>query len=69
MTKYYNILKGLWQELDLFYGFEWVCATDSACFKKMMEKDRVFEFLVGLNKELDEVHGRILGKEPKLPSI
>ena len=54
MTKYYNILKGLWQEWDLFYGFEWACAADSACFK-MIEKERVFNSLAGLNKELDEV--------------
>ena len=30
----------------------------------MVEKDRVFDFLAGLNKELDEVRGRILGREP-----
>ncbi|KAE8723356.1 MORC family CW-type zinc finger protein 3 isoform 2 [Hibiscus syriacus] len=35
-----------------------------ALFQKMVEKERVFEFLVGLNKELDEVRGRILGREP-----
>ena len=68
MTKYYNILKGLWQELDIFYGFEWVCAADGVCFKKMREKEQVFELLVRLNKELDEVCGQILGKE-SLPSI
>lgn len=33
----------------------------------MVEKERVFEFLVDLNKELDEVRGRILRREP-LPS-
>lgn len=37
---------------------------DSTLFKKMLEKDRVFEFLVRLNADLDEVRGRILGKEP-----
>ena len=31
-------------------------------------KKRLFNFLYGLNKELDEVRGRILGKTP-LPSI
>ncbi|KAE8673438.1 Detected protein of unknown function [Hibiscus syriacus] len=40
---------------------------DRALFQKMVEKERVFEFLVGLNKKLDEVKGRILGREP-LPS-
>lgn len=30
----------------------------------MLEKERVFDFLQGLNKDLDEVRGRILGKDP-----
>lgn len=29
----------------------------------MLEKDRVFEFLVGLNVDLDELGGCILGRE------
>ncbi|GAV56479.1 hypothetical protein CFOL_v3_00021, partial [Cephalotus follicularis] len=32
------------------------------------EKERLYEFLVGLNHELDEVRGRVLGYRP-LPSI
>ncbi|KAH9753027.1 protein kinase domain-containing protein [Citrus sinensis] len=67
VTKYYNILKGLWQELDQYYDGEWECAADSAKYKKMLEKERVFEFLAGLSSDLDEVRGRVLGKEP-LPS-
>ena len=39
VIKYYNILKGFWQELDLFYAFEWACAAHNVCFKKMMEKE------------------------------
>ena len=56
-TKYYNILKGLWQELDQYYDGEWECAVDSAKYKKMLEKERVFEFLAGLSSDLDEVFG------------
>ena len=52
----------------LFNGFEWACSIDSAYSKKMMENKRVFKFLTRLNKELDEVCGWILNKEP-LPSI
>lgn len=37
-------------------------------FKKHLEKERLYEFLASLNKELDEVRGRILGRRP-LPSI
>lgn len=67
VTQYYTDLKTLWQEIDMFSDYEWSCAKDRALFQKMVEKERVFEFLVGLNKELDEVRGRILGRDP-LPS-
>lgn len=36
---------------------------DSAEFKKVVEKDRVFEFLAELNVDLDEVRGTILSKD------
>ncbi|KAI5415554.1 hypothetical protein KIW84_040831 [Lathyrus oleraceus] len=41
---------------------------DSVLFLKRQENDRVFMFLVGLNKDLDEVRGRVLGKVP-LPTL
>ncbi|EXB74504.1 Copia protein [Morus notabilis] len=56
------------KELDLCYEDEWDCPTDSVRHKKIEENDRVYVFLAGLNKELDEVRGRILGRKP-LPSI
>ena len=34
----------------------------------MVEKDRIYKFLLRLNKDLDEVCGRILGTKP-LPKI
>ncbi|KAK3031786.1 hypothetical protein RJ639_036938, partial [Escallonia herrerae] len=37
-------------------------------FKRHLEKERLYEFLTGLNRELDEVRGRIFGLRP-LPSI
>lgn len=30
----------------------------------MMDKERVFDFLYGLNKDFDEVRGRVLGFKP-----
>ena len=68
VTQYYNILPNAWQELDLFSNMEWKCAEDNAHYCKILEKERAFDFLAGLNKELDEVRGQILGKEP-LPSV
>ncbi|KAL9420128.1 hypothetical protein AB3S75_037830 [Citrus x aurantiifolia] len=68
VSEYYNEMKALWQELDLCYEDDWACMTDSVRYLKRIEDDRVYEFLAGLNKSLDEVRGRILGRIP-LPSI
>ncbi|GAU31183.1 hypothetical protein TSUD_316080 [Trifolium subterraneum] len=68
VTVYYNELLTLWQELDLCYDDNWKCAEDSVLFLKRQENDRVLMFLVGLNKDLDEVRGRVLGKVP-LPTL
>lgn len=55
VTQYYNELKTLWMECDLYYDFGWNCPTDRARFQKVIEKDRVFPFLAGLNKDLYEL--------------
>ncbi|KAH9716025.1 protein kinase domain-containing protein [Citrus sinensis] len=68
VSEYYNEMKALWQELDLCHEDDWACMTDSVRYLKRIEDDRVYEFLAGLNKSLDEVRGRILGRIP-LPSI
>ncbi|KAI5384143.1 hypothetical protein KIW84_071236 [Lathyrus oleraceus] len=54
--------------------FAWLVSSmetgieDNALFLKMQENDCVFMFLAGLNKDLDEVRGRVLGKVP-LPTL
>ncbi|KAJ0081507.1 hypothetical protein Patl1_11101 [Pistacia atlantica] len=53
-TQYYNVLAKLWQGLDLFYEVDWSCSQDNKKYTKMLENERVSEFLAGLNKELDE---------------
>ena len=68
VTTHYNEIVTLWQELDLFYEDEWDCPTDNVRYKKREENERVYVFLAGLNQELDEVRGHILGRKP-LPSI
>ena len=68
VTQYFNSLKCQWQQLDLFKVHEWKCPKDEALYKQIIEKKRVFKFLIGLNKDLDEVCGRILGTKP-LPNV
>lgn len=41
---------------------------DAARYKKKVEKKRIYKFLLGLNKNLDEVRGRIQATNP-LPDI
>ena len=66
VTEYYTEMLGLWQDLDL--SCEEDCTRDSVRFKKKMENERVFEFLAGLNCELDNIRSRVLSRRP-LPSI
>ncbi|KAI4297595.1 hypothetical protein L6164_037480 [Bauhinia variegata] len=54
-------------EHDLMATEEWTCACDAATYKGKIEKERVFQFLAGLNKSLDDVRSRILSRIP-LPS-
>ncbi|GAV63736.1 hypothetical protein CFOL_v3_07254 [Cephalotus follicularis] len=58
----------LWHELDLHYEADWEDLGGNQKFKKHLEKERLYELLAGLNRELDEVHGRVLGHRP-VPSI
>lgn len=44
----------------------WKCKDDAFFYQKMLDKERLFDFLYDLNRELDEVRGRILGKSPLL---
>ncbi|KAG0492319.1 hypothetical protein HPP92_005717 [Vanilla planifolia] len=55
------------QELDHYRVFEMKSPEDAAILKKFIEKDRVYEFLAGLNPEFDQVRIQILGKEETPP--
>ena len=66
VTRYFNVLKGLWQDLDLFNDYEWK-NPDDCNYNKMVENARIFKFLAGLNDEFDDVRGRILGRQSLTP--
>lgn len=53
--------------MDLFYAIILKCINDEILYNQVLEKNRVFDFLQ-VNKELDEVRGKILGTKP-LPSL
>jgi len=58
----------LWQEIDLFYEITWEYSGDGGKYDKTVEKEKVFDFLHGLNSNLDEVRGILLRKNP-FPSM
>ena len=68
VTKYFNSLKRLWQDLNLFNDYEWKSTEDANHNKKVVEAHWIYNFFAGLNVEFDEVRGRIISKSP-LPTI
>ncbi|KAH9648489.1 retrotran gag 3 domain-containing protein [Citrus sinensis] len=68
ITKYFNTLKRLWQDLDLFNDYEWESIEDFKHHKQTVNNERIFKFLAGLNVEFDEIRGRIIGRKP-LPTL
>ncbi|CAN1287671.1 hypothetical protein LINPERPRIM_LOCUS19674 [Linum perenne] len=68
VTHYYNKLKRLWQDLDLFSNLEWKSTEDGTQYRNIVDTNRIFKFLSGLNVKLDDVRGRIIGRNP-LPPI
>ena len=57
-----------WQQLDIFEDVSWNCSDDGKQYKRIQAKERIYKFLLGLNQDLDGVHGRTLGIKP-LPSV
>ncbi|RVW83044.1 hypothetical protein CK203_042497 [Vitis vinifera] len=68
VTQYYNTLTRYWQQLDLFETHSWKCSDDATTYRKIVEQKRLFKFFLGLNRELDDVRGRIMDIKP-LPSL
>ena len=63
VVKYYNIMEGLWLELDYYQNFKIECSKDATMLQKFVEREMIFEFLIGLNVEFDQVWVSVLGKE------
>ena len=63
-TKYYNTMKGSGKNWIYVMKKEWGCTTDGVRHMKRVENDRVFVFLAGLNKILDEIRHRIWVEDP-----
>ncbi|KAJ8773456.1 hypothetical protein K2173_004286 [Erythroxylum novogranatense] len=63
VTDYSNFLKSLWQEMDHYQCIQMQCSEDVSILRRFVERDRIYDFLAGLNLEFDAVRVQILGKE------
>ena len=68
VTQYFNTLTCHWQYLDMFEVYSWKCPEDTALYRRILEQKRTFQFVLGLDKNLDEVRGRVMGTKP-LPNL
>ncbi len=68
VAQYYAELSGLWQKLDFYEDFQASCPADAVKFQKLIEKESIYDFLVGLNVEYDQIRVQVLGKNP-LPTL
>lgn len=57
------MLKKLCQELDHYRGIETRCLKNEPILKNYIENNRVYDFLVSLNIEFDQVRVQIFIKE------
>ncbi|KAK0598581.1 hypothetical protein LWI29_036055 [Acer saccharum] len=64
VTQYFSDLQDLWQELDLFFEEDSSCDKCSIKQQRKLENERVYDFLAGLNRNLDEVRGRVVARYP-----
>ena len=55
-------------ELDHYQDIKIKCSEDATTINAKVKRDRVVEFLVGLNIDFDQVRVKVLGRE-KLPSL
>ncbi|KAL6323413.1 hypothetical protein AAG906_038982 [Vitis piasezkii] len=63
LEKYYNDLQGLWHEID-FRPNPMECAVDIHNYNLLLQEDRVYVFLDGLDDRLDKIRGDVLQLRP-----
>ena len=61
---YYNILQGLWREIDFRHPNPMVCNTDIHKYNSILQEDRVYTFLDGFNDRLDKIRADVLQMQP-----
>lgn len=67
LEKYFTDLQGLWREIDFRRPNPMECVADIKHYNDMLQEDRVYVFLDGLDR-LDKIRGDILQMKP-FPTI
>ncbi|XP_059440183.1 uncharacterized protein LOC132172662 [Corylus avellana] len=68
LEKYFTDLQGLWREIDFRRPNPMECVADIKHYNDMLQEDRVYVFLDGLDDRLDKIRGDILQMKP-FPTI
>ncbi|GAV59563.1 UBN2_3 domain-containing protein [Cephalotus follicularis] len=55
LVAYYSNLSHLWLQLDAYHNYRPSIPTELVTFQKDIEKERVYDFLAGLNPYYDQV--------------
>ncbi|KAK2989502.1 hypothetical protein RJ640_019601 [Escallonia rubra] len=61
---YYNNLQGLWREIDSRRPNLMKCEVDIQKYNSILQEDRVYTFLDGLDDRLDKIRGDVLQIKP-----
>ncbi|RVW34517.1 Copia protein [Vitis vinifera] len=64
----FGTAKDIWDAAKETYSSSENTSELSATYRQIVEQKRLFKFFLGLNRELDDVRGRIMGIKP-LPSL
>ncbi|KAL6319103.1 hypothetical protein AAG906_001576 [Vitis piasezkii] len=64
IEKYYNDLQGLWREIDFRRPNPMECAIDIQKYNSILQEDRVYTFLDGLDDRLDKTRSDVLQLKP-----
>ena len=60
IEKYYNDLQGLWREIDFRCPNPMNCSTDIQKYNTILQEDKAYIFLDGLDDRLDKIRSDVL---------
>jgi hypothetical protein len=68
LEKFYTDLQGLWHEIDFRWPNPMECPADIHHYNTLLQEDRVYTFIDGIDNRLDHIRSDVLQMRP-FPSI